>query len=350
MIQILKSKFRNKTEISFSLLIILISSLLIIISLYTLAYYKYSISKKADTSIENRTLNIFIQNDLTEEQIYILENNDHITNIYENYTNWHLKYKENEFNPQNFNLSKITFSTELNNLKDNEAIISKQIANKYNLNIDDKIKFNKKYDITISAIVNEIKSHYIYFNYNTYKKLAIEENAILNKVLIVIDKYKNIDSIIENLTKYNIEAEKQETTNLEIKKMEEIITNINYGIYFIIFINIILIIFIFRYLIKAEYKNNALLKLLGYKNIHISYLIIIYLLLICLLTFFINLIIYLPLKFILDLLNIFTLTYKEYLIININISFLYIIISFISFIITTFKLNKSDALYIIEET
>lgn len=351
MTQYLISRFRDKTKTILSLLMLASASLFILVAYYLLAYYQYTMNKTVDKKEANRTIIISgITEKITETELEDLEKSKHVIEIYEEYSNWNLKENENILIPYNIQKNKSSLSTgkQINN--ENEALINQTAATEYKISVGDTLHLNGKYDIKITGIVDDTFTPSIYLEKKTLRKIALEENAYLSQINIIVDEYKYIDDVIKELEQKGYEGYKNETLDQEVNKLEEIINNISYGIYFIVFFSILLIYEIFNYLLKGEYKNNALLKLLGYKSRNIVWKNAIYLLLLILMTILSECIIYFFLKIIGNACHLFTLSYIEFLIRIKSILWIYITILLVLSLKNLIKIRKIDMLNTIEES
>ena len=339
MIEYIKTRFRDHHKLLISVSLLFTISLFILIAEFLLSYYQYTINKTVDKKEANRTLIIYnVTKEMTNQDFIELSKIKHVINIYEEYTNWNLKEKDKIFLPQNnYNITNTKINIGHNINSPNEVLINKTAANEYHLSIDDQINLN-----------DEIPS--IYFENKALRNIALQEQAFLSKMNIVIDEYQNLNFVIKELQNRGYEAIKNETLDQEVNRLEEIINNISFGIYFIILFTIVITFSIFNILVKNEIKNNALLKLIGYKNKNIIFMNFIYLLIIIIISFLSNSVIYFFLKLILDINNCFTIPYIEYLSIISYIFLLYFIILVIISLINHLKLHKIDMLNIIEES
>lgn len=351
MIQYLTSRFRDKTKIVLSILILASASLFLLVAYFILAYYQYTINKTVDKKEDNRTIIVSgIIEKITEKDLEELANMNHVIEIYEEYANWNLKEKENVFIPYNSrnNTSPLSIGKQIE--KSNEALINRTAAKEYHLSVGDTLHLNKKYELRIVGIIEDTSLPSIYLENKTLRQIALEENASLSKINIILDEYKYIEPVIKELNQKGYEGYKNETLDHEVNKLEEIISSISYGIYFILFFSILLIFAIFRYLLKGEYKNNALLKLLGYKNRKIVCMNAIYLLLLIFFTLLSECIIYFFIKGIGDAYYLFTISYIEFFKKIKYIFLIYVTILFLLSIENFLKLRRIDMLNTIEES
>lgn len=350
MIKYLKSRLRDHSKVSISIAFLFTVSLFIIVAQFLLAYYQYTINKTVDKKEENRTLVILgITKEINYKELGELEKLPHVVNIHEEYSNWNLKEEDKFFIPQNnYQISNISLGRNIKNKK--EALINKTAANDYELSIGDTLYLNNKYEFQIVGLTNDESAPSIYFENQTLREIAYQEKAYLSKVYLIIDEYQYLNSVIQKLSSKGYEASQNDTLDQEVNTLEKIINNIKYGLYFIIFLSIIIAFSLFNYLLKNEAKNNALLKLIGYKNKSIVIMNFIYLLIILVMTFFIEFITYFFLKLILDFIKIFTIPYFKYLNIIGFIFIIYLVILLVLSIGNYFYLKKSDMLNIIEES
>lgn len=352
MIEYIKTRFRDHHKLLISVSLLFTISLFILIAEFLLSYYQYTINKTVDKKEANRTLIIYnVTKEMTNQDFIELSKIKHVINIYEEYTNWNLKEKDKIFLPQNnSNITNTKINIGHNINSPNEVLINKTAANEYHLSIDDQINLNDKYKVKIVGIINNDEIPSIYFENKALRNIALQEQAFLSKMNIVIDEYQNLNFVIKELQNRGYEAIKNETLDQEVNRLEEIINNISFGIYFIIMFTIVITFSIFNILVKNEIKNNALLKLIGYKNKNIVFMNFIYLLIIIIISLLSNSVIYFFLKLILDINNCFTIPYIDYLSIISYIFLLYFIILVIISLINYLKLHKIDMLNIIEES
>lgn len=350
MIEYLKSRFRDHSKLSISIAFLFTISLFIIIAQFILSYYQYTINKTVDKKEANRTLIILgTSRQIKYDELKELEKTSHVVNIYEEYSNWNLKDGKNFFIPQNnYQITSLHLGRNIENKK--EVLINKTAENDYKLSLGDTLYLNNKYKYQIVGFTNDDGAPTIYLENQILREIAFKENAHLSKINLVVDEYQYLNSVIKELHSKGYEANINETLDQEVNSLEKIIDNLKYGIYAISFFSIIISLSILNYLLKNEAKNNALLKLIGYKNKKIVIMNFIYLLAVLIMTFFIEFVTYFFLKLILDFINIYTISYIKYL--NI-ISFIFIINIIILIVLSIenyFYLKKIDMLNIIEES
>lgn len=346
----LKSKFRDKEKNVLSIFAILVTAILVISSFYALLFYKDALNRYIDKKEENRTLIIYnYGKQISDKELDTILEIEHIINKYEEYTNWNLKYKQYEIIPTNRKEIKTNVTKGRDLVSNDEILINKAASSNYKITIGDKIKLNDKYEVTVVGIVDENSAPKAYFNIEKLRELAVLENAFLYKINLIVDEYKNLESVKKELTKLGYDSEINDTLDQEVNEMKKAIDSIQSGVYIVLFFNLILTIFIFKYLIKLENKNNALLKILGFKIIKIVLINALHFLILCIIALLGEIILYIPIKLIFDIFNIFTLSYVEFIKITLLIIALHLCILLISTIVNFIKMRNIDMLNIIEE-
>lgn len=349
MIRILISKFSDKKEFLLTTLFLFVASLLIILGLYSLSYYENLINVLVSKKDENRIISVDYYESYSETEVEKLLNLEHVDYGYEKYGNWVLEHDYDcAMILVNSYESEQIIKSGRNIENDYEILIPVNLVSENEIDVGKKITVNNGVELSIVGIVSEY-GNYIYTNTETLREIANENNGLVAKINLIIDEYKNIDSVIEEIGKLGYSAEKKENLDNEVNEIEKIIEAIKFGIYLVVLISGILLFYAFRYINKNNQKNKALLKLFGYSNIFVNFIEFIYELVITIIVMFSTLLLYLIIYCIFSLLNIYVVSLIDFIYILLFVFVLSILIMLLSFFFSLFSYRKIDMLNVIEE-
>lgn len=179
-----------------------------------------------------------------------------------------------------------------------EIIIPDTLGEKLQIHLDSYIEL-KYENLIIKAkvvgIYEELLSdNYIYMDYETIKTILTNNNKnIINKisVLALIDKYENIDEVINELQENGYSSNLYDTSGLsEINTCQTIFNILNIFIFLMITLTYFLLSIIINNIINDERKDIAILKAIGYNNKKIIQIIFFRIIFICFLSFTIGII------------------------------------------------------------
>ena len=347
--RILVSKFRNKKGFLLTALFLFVASLLIILGLYSLSYYENLINVMVSRKDENRVISVNYSGSYNEDKIEKILNLEHVNYGYEKYVNWNLEYDYDcAMILVNSYESEQVIKSGRNIENDYEVLVSVNLVSENEIDVGRKITVNNGVELLVVGIVSEY-GNYIYTNTDTLRTIANENNALLSNINLIIDEYKNIDSVIEELEKLGYSAEKRENLDKEVSEIEKVIEAIRFGIYLVVLISGILLFYAFRYINKNNQKNNALLKLFGYSNVFVNFIELVYELIVTIMVSIGTLLAYLIIYFVLSLMNVYVVALIDFIYILLLVFVLSVAIMLISFFFSFLSYRKIDMLNVIEE-
>lgn len=342
MIKILISKFRNKKEILLTILFLFVSSLLIIVGLYSLSYYENLINVMVSKKEENRIITVDYYKAYNADEIEKILNLKHVNYGYEKYGNWALEHDYDcALILLNSYESGHIIKSGRNIENDYEILIPLSIAAENEMNVGDKISVNNGVELLIVGILSE-QSSFIYTNTDTLRTIANDNNALLGSINLIIDEYKNIDSVIDEVEELGYSAEKKENLDNEVNEIEKVIEAIRFGINIVILISITLLFYAFRYINRNNQKNNALLNLFGYSSIFVNFIELVYELSITIIVMIGILLLYIIFYFIFNLINVYLVSLIEFIYILLFVFGLSIVIMLILFLYSLLYVKKID--------
>lgn len=152
--------------------------------------------------------------------------------------------------PDSLQLGKNTLDTYIE-IKYNKLTFSAKIVGIY----EDKTNQNCIY--VSQKIINNLKSY--------------DENAVSsNSCIAIVNEYKNVENVIQTLSKYEYNGNLLDTSGLnDIKTYKDISIILAVSIFIIVFLIYITLSIIINNIINDERKDIAILKAVGYKNIHL---------------------------------------------------------------------------------
>lgn len=349
MIGILISKFRNKKEFLMTTLFLFVASLLIIFGLYILSYYENLINIMVSKKDENRIISVDYYKTYNADEINKILNLKHVNYGYEKYGNWVLEHDYDCIMILvNSYESEQIIKSGRNIENDYEILIPVNLKSENEIDVGRKITVNNGVELLIVGIVSEY-GNYIYTNTDTLRTIANENNALLGNINLIIDEYKNIDSVIKEIDKLGYSVEKKENLDEEVNEIEKVIEAIRFGINIVVLISIILLFYAFRYINKNSQKNNALLKLFGYSNVFVNFIELIYELVITMIVMISTLVLYFIIYLIFTLMSVYVVSLIDFIYILLFVFGLSIVIMLLSFFFSLFSYRKIDMLNVIEE-
>lgn len=258
---------RDKKNIIYSILILTIIILTTSFSLY-ISYYDYTSEITLNNNIYNRTLEVTNDDNLLD----IIKNDERIVDYNEVYNSVSINYKNKDYLLNSINT---TLEAEQTNLSSNEIKISLSFSVKNKINKNDTIKikiFKKEYEFKVIEIINN-KTNDIYIQDELFTKINQENEMTPSSYNIILDTYKNINPVAEELDNKNYDVTIGLQTEIDI--VEESINTTKIYFYICIIILILLYLLIIKNLFLNEQYNNKILLYLGYKEILIKLIMII---------------------------------------------------------------------------
>lgn len=182
---------------------------------------------------------------------------------------------------------------QVENKTEPEIIVPDTLEEKLQIQLDSYIEL-KYEDIIIKAKVvgtyeELISDNYIYMDYETIKTILTNNNKnIINMTscLALIDKYENIDEVLNDLQNNGYSSNLYDTSGLsEINTCQTIFNILNVFIFLMIVLTYFLLSIIITNIINDEKKDIAILKAIGYNNKNIIQIIFFRIIFICFLSF-----------------------------------------------------------------
>lgn len=195
----------------------------------------------------------------------------------------------------------------------------------------------------IVGIYSSEKTNKIFASNNT----ILEFNENNNKFLVEVDKYKNVDYVVNKFKQNGYIANLYNTSNNEDLNIYQSLNNVFEKFIYICFaIGVILIYYYINSFFCDEIYTISLMKAVGYKNKYLSIQTFIFITTLCIIGFIFNLII------------IFFIRLLLFIIFNLNLNFIYelyvllllFVCSIIISIFNNYKIKKINIIKIIKSS
>lgn len=261
---------KNKKYKMLLLTFILFIEIMMGVCLY---FYRYNtlVLKK---SFSNRLLTL-ISNEEEKDIIEKIENIDGVESVYPKWTNCYIKDKEQNvfiFNHIESKELKILKGKNIFELNENEILV----PNTSSLKLGDTIEFqnnNIEYNFEVVGIYdNIIALNNILVSANDISRLS---SRIMGRYQIVAKNYDEVKKIIDILSKADYDINIDNIKGIEMLEKNQSIIKVL--IYFLVIISIFIAYILFiiiNDILHENQKNIAIMKVLGYKNKEIVYLVI----------------------------------------------------------------------------
>ncbi len=339
---IIKSRIRDVKKNLLTILLMLLSLMLPIISLYFLDYYGNMINEYASINEESRLLSIYYYDEYDEELIKKIESIENVLYVYEDYSNWQVKTIDEEYGVLNYKYRDINIIDGRSIENNFEVIVSKDIVEKHNLDVNKSIEIND-YDFTICGVTDS-HSSILFINPESIRILATENYGIVSDINILVSEYNVMDEVILKIKELGYEAEKNEVMNTKMTKMEELVKSVSFGVYVVGIISVFILFLSIKMLLENDKKNNALFKLFGFTIIKVILINFIWYVFMLGITSLLILLMYFILYLIMNILNVYMVSINMFVYYLLLICLLAILIIIISFIYVTLKTRKIDIL------
>ncbi len=346
MISIIVNVFKCKKKYVTYFLMLVLCFLIMINLINTQQYYKKILEVDVGTKIINRKLVVLNSNDKIISKIESFSN---LTDYYP------YVYLEGSFDNVNIKLEYV--ASEEYNLIDgytiknkNEIIVSKEMSKYLGKNINVKL-FNKTYEFKVVGISD---LEFAIVSKDLLRDLIDYFNINIEYYILISNNYKSAETNIDILSQNGYNAFLESNDGLvEYNEMQKFISLLTKFIYFIIFLNFLFIIYIFKSLSLVETKNMAILKAIGYSDFNIGIIFIFKILIVLLISIAFALVFFIGFF---GLLNCFISS--EYILFTNKFNFLNkyfwlclisIILLFIDYVPIILKIKKLDVLGILNE-
>ena len=237
-------------------------------------YDNYEIRNTADLVEYNGGINIY---GISKGYDFVLDKGEYIKNDDEmicsnlfNLNNWSEVHNVDEYHDMNKEIGKyfnITYDKYLRIDKEKTEILKTYNHKVKLVGTFDTNKTLIGYDVCFvsKAFFEQIKEE----QKTVYKDSKLEEEAHSGlELLILVDKYNNVEKVLKDLKKLGYDAYQYYTVDLDF--YNTILLVINIASIAIIFISIIVIYLFVKNTLLGERKNIALYKLLGFDDNNIS--------------------------------------------------------------------------------
>ena len=291
------SFFRQK-----QLFLYILSIAIIIGVLMVIFAYRESLEEKYTSEIENNIIN---------RTIFVSKDNSNALNIKDIADIENIEKVEYVFDTISVNILKDKYNLQSSILLDENQIIEGRFCkdDKIEIVIPDSFEnskdlLGKSIDVEYHGFVLNIevvgiyrdptKQGYCYISQSAIQEfMQFDKNIInLSACLIVIDNYNNLENIIQKIESKDLNANLYNTNGLnDIKTYKNISVILDVLIVFIILFTYATLIIIVSNILSNERKDIAILKALGYNQLHIIKIIFYRLFSIMLISFIIGILI-----------------------------------------------------------
>lgn len=184
---------------------------------------------------------------------------------------FHITVKLIDGNIDNFIKLSKRGSKKVLNLSNDGVIVTEQIAHYLKFNKNDKVSLLDKENILINGITENYLENYIYMTKEYYNSLNLEKN-LNNKILINKNKDFNLEEfkefdVINNISSLNDEVREKNRQLNQVKLLAIVI------VLAAVFLQVIIIYNLMTVNISERDKELSTLKVLGYKDIEVSFYI-----------------------------------------------------------------------------
>lgn len=268
MFSIANTIFRSKKKFLVNLLCLFIPLFIISFIIMLFNYENYIYEKNIVNNIKNRELKVF--GDL-DSCIDILKNNDYVIDYYPLYDDISLYDLNGEYYIGKY--IPIGEIKSLNNqdleLEEDEIIINDKEP--YNIGDVVKLKYsNKIYKFVVSDKCKNNEDYVFLSNYFFENNNLKNDNAYT----LIISDSKYLNKVLNLLEENNINGQLKDYTYMEeMKKYSSLLKYLNYIKYFLFILLICIFLVLMNKIIKEDMSNINLLKILGYHNISIYFIV-----------------------------------------------------------------------------
>lgn len=369
MIDLIKIYFRNIKN-KFPQIIILASVFLFaLLVLLIYNFYKKTFNSSVINALNNRELVVINENldKKNEDSLKEIKKIDGVFDCNIRYYSISLFEAKEEYMFQFDYLIKeeiiIKSGKNIDELLNGEIILPSNLVSEYS--IDDKINFyskdkEKEYSFTVAGFyIDELGNNKIYISKEYLLKLSNELDIELpdNKYTVIVDDYDNLENVILKLEERGYSANLYDRSGIDkINSYMKVFTTLKIMIAILLVISVFILSILLNNIISTENKDISIMKLSGYKKHQILSTIFFRILVLILIVLgfifiFYNFIyiIVLLLNFNNSFCNFFVNNYLSSLLSLILIFGIYVIVSFISCIIFSYKINRVSLIDLFKE-